>query len=100
VADVADHFKHLRNRYRAVFCGDDGKISPAGEVVIDNLRQMTKHGTTPFSSDPVQMAYNVGQQDIFRHLMQMLNISDAEIHRLTASMRPNVDEEGAFGSDY
>lgn len=99
MADAAEHFKQLRNRYRATFCGDDGKIHPAGEVVIDNLRQMTKHGQSPFSTDPATMAYQVGQQDVFRHLMQMLNISDAEIHRLTASMRSNV-EEGEFGSDY
>lgn len=100
MADVADHFKGLRNAYRGTFCSDKGgDLHPLGKQVIDNLRQLTKHGQSPFNSDPVAMAYAVGQQDVFRHVMQMLNITDADIYRLTASQRAN-GEEGLFGNDY
>jgi hypothetical protein len=89
---AADHFKRLRGLYRSCFCGDDGEVHRAGREVIENLRQMTKYGSSPFSTDPVRMAYQVGQQDVMLHLMKMLNITDAEIHRLTASQPATYDE--------
>lgn len=85
MADAAEHFKHLRDRYRGVFCGNDGQPHVAGAEVLANLRTMTKYGSSPFSSDAITMAYHVGMQDVFRHIQQMLNIPDAEIYRLTQS---------------
>ena len=96
MTDQAEHFKRLRNVYRSVFMGRDGQPHPAGAEVLANLRQMTKFGSSPFASDPLSMAYTVGLQDVFRHIQQMLNISDADIYRLTATRN---DEEGFFGND-
>jgi hypothetical protein len=88
----ADHFKRLRDVFRATYCGRDGDFHPAGKEVIQNLRVMTGYGSSPFRPDPVSMAYQVGMQDVFRHIMQMLNISDADIYRMTATQ----PEEGYF----
>jgi hypothetical protein len=92
----ADHFKRLRGVYRSVFYGNGGEFHPAGKEVMANLRQMTKYGSSPFSSDALTMAHMVGMQDVFCHIQQMLNISDADIYRLTATPDP---EEGYFGND-
>lgn len=92
----AEHFKRLRGVYRSALCGPNGDLHPAGKEVIANLRDMTKFGQSPFSSDAVTMAYRVGQQDVFRHFMSMLNISDAEIYRLTNTVN---DQEGRFTDD-
>lgn len=97
MTDQAEHFKRLRNVYRSVFCDRDGTPHKAGQEVLANLRQMTKFGSSPFASDPAVMAHVVGMQDVFRHIQQMLNISDADIYRLTATID---NSEGFFGNDY
>jgi hypothetical protein len=96
VTDAAEHFKRLRNVYRSVFVGQNGQPHPAGKEVLANLREMTKFGSSPFSTDAAQMAYTVGMQDVFRHIQQLLNLSDADIYRLTATP---PQEEGYFGND-
>jgi hypothetical protein len=98
MSDAATHFKGLRDRYRSTFCGADGDLHPAGKAVIANLRELTKYGSSPFSTDAGRMAYTVGMQDVFLHIQQMLNISDADIYRLTRT--PPQQEEGLFGNDF
>jgi hypothetical protein len=44
------------------------------------------------------MAYLVGQQDVFRHIMMMLNITEAELYRRVGVMT-NDSGEGFFNDD-
>lgn len=86
-----EHFKHLRDIYRSTFCGDDGDQHQAGSEVIANLKAVASYGQSPFRSDPVSMAYQVGMQDVVRHILMMLNISDAEIYRLTQAAQHEIE---------
>jgi hypothetical protein len=54
MSDPAQHFRNLCNKYRATFCDREGSLHPSGQAVIDNLKQMTKYGHSPFSTDPVR----------------------------------------------
>ena len=97
MTDQSAHFKALRDKYRAVFCDGKGGFHPAGNAVLADLRRMTKYGSSPFVPDPISMAYHVGMQDVFRHIQMVMNLSDADIYRLTAT--PQQQEEGWFGND-
>lgn len=94
--DAAKHAKRLRDVYRSTFMGTGGGIHPAGNEVLANLKAMTDYGRSPFRADPVAMAYQVGMQDVVRHIFMMLNISDAEIYRLTSVVNTS---EGSFADD-
>lgn len=94
--DAAKGVKRLRDVYRSTFAGTGGDLHQAGREVLANLKQMTNYGQSPFSSDPVTMAYRVGQQDVVRHILMMLNIPDAEIYRLTQTASYS---EGSFADD-
>lgn len=93
-----DVYKAMRDRYRSTFCGKDGSLHPAGAAVISNLAQMAKADQSPMRATPEQTAHAIGMQDMLRHITLMLNISDADIYRLTNSTRSNP-EEGYFGND-
>lgn len=94
--DPAKSIKRLRDVYRASFAGTGGGIHQAGIEVLANLKAMSGYGSSPFRADPVSMAYQVGQQDVVRHILMMLNIPDAEIYRLTAITN---NAEGSFSDD-
>lgn len=93
--DRAEHFKRLRGVYRSAFCNEKtDTISPAGKEVLANLKQLSGYGQSPYRSDPVAMAYAVGQQDVVRHIFMLLNMPDEEIYRLTATV--NISEGSYF----
>lgn len=93
----AAHIKRMRDMFRSCFCGPQGgDLHAAGREVMANLKQMTSYGQSPFSSDTTTMAYRVGQQDVVRHILMMLNIPDSEIYRLTNTVN---NMEDAFGND-
>lgn len=94
--DAAKHAKRLRDIYRATFAGTGGDIHVAGREVLTNLKQMSGYGSSPYRPDPIAMAYQVGMQDVVRHMLMMLNITDAEIYRLTATSNY---AEGSFADD-
>jgi hypothetical protein len=96
LSDPAKSVKRLRDVFRASFCGTGGEIHQAGREVLVNLRAMSGYGSSPFRADPVSMAYAVGQQDVVRHILMMLNIPDEEIYRLTNTVN---NAEGSFADD-
>lgn len=96
MSDAAKHIKRLRDVFRASFCGTGGELHQAGREVLANLKEMTNYGKSPFTPDAVSMAYRVGQQDVVRHILMMLNIPDEEIYRLTATANY---AEGSFSDD-
>jgi hypothetical protein len=94
--DPAKGVKRLRDVFRSSFCGTGGEVHQAGREVLANLKAMTGYGSSPFRPDPVSMAYAVGQQDVVRHILMMLNIPDEEIYRLTNTVN---NSEGSFADD-
>lgn len=88
--DLEKAYQKLRGVYRACFYGADGNAHPAGVQVLRDLRTLTTYGSSPFRNDLASMAYEVGKQDVMRHLLKMLDISDAEIGRLV-SMIPQQE---------
>lgn len=97
MSDPASHIKRVRDVFRSCFCGTQGgDPHQAGREVLANLKSMTSYGSSPFSSDAVTMAYRVGQQDVVRHILMMLNIPDSEIYRLTNTVN---NMEDSFGND-
>ena len=72
----ANQQKQMRAYYQDTFNGK------AGERVLSDLRQFTKYGSSPFTADAQTLAYNVGMQDVFRHIATRMNLSDAAIYKL------------------
>lgn len=94
--EAAKAVKRRRDVFRSTFCGTGGEVHQAGREVLINLKQMTGYGQSPYRADPISMAYQVGMQDVVRHILQTLNISDDEIYRLTATSNYS---EGSFADD-
>lgn len=71
--------RRIRNAYRAVFRG------PMGEVVLADLADaccMTSSGIAEDDSgraDQVRSNANLGKQDVYRHIMNMMRMDDETI---------------------
>jgi hypothetical protein len=81
------HWQRLRGVYRACLCDERGKVTPAGAQILANLRDMSHFERSPFSSDPLRMAHTVGMQDIVKHIIQIINLTDEQIARLDQSVQ-------------
>lgn len=94
------HWRRLRSIYRAVFLNDaQTSYSHAGAMVIANLRELSNFDRSAFTPDPYRMAHNVGKQDVVKHILQMINLTDEEIARLDATAAQeflNGESEDAF----
>jgi hypothetical protein len=93
------HWQRLHGVFRACFYDERGnKLHPAGAAVLANLRDMVGYERSPFNSDPLRMAYTVGQQDVVKHIIQMLELTDDQIARLDGTAQTETELED-FGLD-
>lgn len=82
MAEKLGQHAHIRQVFRACFCNSDGSLHPAGREAIAFLKQTANYGGSPFSSDALVMAHNVGQQDVVKHILRWLSITELEAHQL------------------
>lgn len=97
------HWKRLSGCFRAVFLDDRRQtLHPAGAAVLANLRDMVNFERSPFNADALRMAYQVGQQDVVKHIIQMIELTDEQVARLDAVVQSETQQElyGANGSNF
>lgn len=88
------HWQRLRGIYRACFFDDKGqKLSPAGAAVIANLRDMSGFERSAKRADPHDTYYALGQQEVVKHILQIMNLTDEQIARLDQSVTSETELE-------
>ncbi len=93
------HWLRLRGVFRACFYDQSQrKLSPAGAEPPAPPRHPLTAPRSAFSTDALRMAYQVGQHDVLRHIMQILELDDEKIARLDQVALIESATEG-FGSD-
>jgi hypothetical protein len=98
-----DHWQRLSGVYRACFCdGREKRLHKAGAEVLANLRDLVSYERSPFTSDALRMAYNVGQQDVVKHILQIMELTDEQIARLdsVALTETTMELYGSNGSNF
>lgn len=87
------HWQRLSGVFKACFSDGKGRLHPAGASVLANLRDMVSLERSPFNSDPLRMAYQVGQQDVVKHIIQMIELTDEQIARLDQTVQTEMETE-------
>lgn len=82
-------FKRLLQRRRLAYLAVFGKRTPAVDFVLADLRKFCRFTTstvvvspTTGMVDPHASAVAEGRREVFCHILQHLNISDADIYKL------------------
>ena len=92
-----EHWERLRGVFRACFCdGRTGQLHPAGAAVLQNLRDMCAFEKSAKRNDPHDTYYALGQQDVVKHIIQMIELNDEQLARLDEVVRSENQME-AFG---
>lgn len=75
--------------WRVMTLADTGEPNDAGRIALADLRNFC-HGTkSTFSSDPCEMARQVGRQEVFQRIMNFINYDYSKIYDLEEDI---VDE--------
>lgn len=69
--------------WRWLFIGPDGKPHRAGEVVLADLRSFCREDQpSNFHSDPQIMARREGRREVFKRIINYLNLDEATVQKL------------------
>ena len=78
-------FKALRrksNAYKELFLDDNGEVTGAAKIVLNDLMLNTGGTDSVFDRDPVVMSYKAGRQDIVRRITKLIHLSENQINQL------------------
>lgn len=94
---MLNHLRLRRKRaYVAVFTGDDGAITPAGQIVLGDMRDFCRAAQSTFDPDPRTHALLEGRREVWLRLIGHLHISEAAIIGLDPD-RPIFNQENDDG---
>lgn len=88
--DRIDKILRRRQAYRRLFLGDDGKLSPDAELVINDLarfcrlhRSTTVVSTVSRQTDVPATFQAEGRREVILRILGHLHVDDADLVRLT-----------------
>jgi len=62
----------IENRQRLIDAAKEIFNMPAGEIVLDQLKQKSGFNISNFSSDALEMAYREGQRSVVLYIIDLL----------------------------
>lgn len=68
-----------------------GEVSPVGDIVLRDLARICYATKTTASGNPTAMAVAEGRRQVLLHIQRMLDLTDAEIHRLAHPQESDYD---------
>lgn len=78
--------KMLQGSYQAIFKKVSGEttkdLHEAAKDVIVDLANYCYKGSTPFSSDPIEMARRVGRGEVFDKIIRLLEVDHKDLYGL------------------
>lgn len=90
---MIDRIQKILNRrqaYRRLFLGDDGKLTPDAEVVLDDLMRFCRWYQSTTVVSPVSRQTDVpasfqaaGRREMLSRLLAHLHVDDADLLRIT-----------------
>lgn len=88
-----------RKSYRSCFLGGDGKLSPDGEIVMNDLMKFcrslksTAQLTASGSIDPYATHLAEGRREVLIRIQSMLGVSDMDLRELAQQMAGHSDNQ-------
>lgn len=89
--EVARRLLGRRQAYRALFCGEDGNLSPYGQRVLEDLARFCRVTrstavVSPVSRniDPYAMAMAEGRREVYLRISEAINMDVSKLMDLSA----------------